>query len=81
MPSPVASPRLSIHDPVGGRSLVPLIAGERITLGRAPTNQVVIHDERASRFHAEVFAADEGWMVRDLESRNGTLLAGKPVKG
>ena len=44
MPSPVASPRLSIHDPVGGRSLVPLIAGERITLGRAPTNQVVIHD-------------------------------------
>ena len=32
-----------------------LIPGQAATIGRAPTNQVVIKDERCSRAHAEVF--------------------------
>lgn len=85
-PSPAAlmppypdSPHLTIHDAAGSRQLVPLVVGESVTLGRAPANRIVLHDERASRFHAEVFAADGGWVIRDLQSRNGTLLAGTPV--
>ncbi|MFM1904944.1 MAG: Transcriptional regulatory protein ZraR, partial [Planctomycetota bacterium] len=81
MPSTPSVPHLTIRDPAGGRLVVPLVASERVTLGRAPTNRIVLHDERASRAHAEVYAAADGWMVRDLQSRNGTLLAGRPVFG
>ena len=32
-----------------------LVDGESVTVGRAPTNEIVIKDERCSRNHAEVF--------------------------
>jgi Nif-specific regulatory protein len=70
------APYLLVRDPVVGLGVTRLVPGERITLGRAPTNHVVVHDERASRFHAEIFPTATGWMIRDLESRNGTLLGG-----
>jgi Nif-specific regulatory protein len=81
MTSAAQPPFLRISDPVTGRHVVPLVAGERITLGRAPSNRIVVHDERASRFHAEVFSTDSGWMVRDLDSRNGTLIDGQLLVG
>ena len=40
----------------------------------APTNQIVIKDERCSRCHAEVFFSQGEWTLRDLESRNGTAV-------
>jgi hypothetical protein len=49
MTSAAQPPFLRVSDPVAGRQVVPLVAGERITLGRAPTNRIVVHDERASR--------------------------------
>jgi transcriptional regulator with GAF, ATPase, and Fis domain len=81
MTSAAQPPFLRISDPVTGRQVVPLVAGERITLGRAPSNRVVVHDERASRFHAEVFSTDSGWMIRDLDSRNGTVIDGQLLVG
>ena len=81
MTSAAQPPFLRISDPVTGRQVVPLVAGERITLGRAPSNRIVVHDERASRFHAEVFSTDSGWMIRDLDSRNGTLIDGQLLVG
>ncbi|MGL4512455.1 MAG: sigma 54-interacting transcriptional regulator [Lacipirellulaceae bacterium] len=53
--------------------------GESVTLGRAPTNRIVLKDERCSRNHAEVFPASGKWVLRDLESRNGTTLNGGRV--
>jgi len=70
---------LLVRDPVAGHTVVPLHPGARVTLGRAPTNQVVLHDEQASRFHAEIFPAAAGWSIRDLESRNGTLIGGETL--
>ena len=35
-----------------------LIPGQSVTIGRAPTNQIVIKDERCSRNHAEVFFSE-----------------------
>ena len=81
MVSPPVTPHLAIRDAAGGTRTIALDAGERLTIGRAPTNRVVLHDERASRFHAEVYAVDGGWAVRDLESRNGTLLGGGAITG
>lgn len=56
-----------------------LAPGQRLTLGRAPTNGIVINDERASRLHAELVPSAAGWSIRDLGSRNGTLVGGQPI--
>ncbi len=56
-----------------------LVEGESVTIGRAPTNQIVIKDERCSRSHAELFYEDTDWFLRDLESRNGTTVRGSQI--
>ena len=58
-----------------------LVPGQAVTIGRAPTNQIVIKDERCSRCHAEVFLSEDQWTLRDLDSRNGTVVGGKRVRG
>ncbi|HWB08711.1 MAG TPA: sigma 54-interacting transcriptional regulator [Pirellulales bacterium] len=58
-----------------------LIPGQSVTIGRAPTNQVVIKDERCSRCHAELFTCEGQWTVRDLDSRNGTAVGGTVIHG
>ncbi len=56
-----------------------LLPGETVTIGRAPTNRIVVKDERCSRCHAEVFPSGGRWVLRDLESRNGTTINGARV--
>jgi len=51
------------------------------TVGRSSTNRIVIQDEICSRNHCEVFQSEGGWVLRDLGSRNGTLVDGIPVHG
>jgi Nif-specific regulatory protein len=58
-----------------------LVPGESVTIGRGPTNAVVIKDERCSRNHAEVFQAGGQWQLRDLDSRNGTMVSGARLAG
>src|SRR5262249_47277597 len=58
-----------------------LMPGQTVTIGRAPTNQIVVKDERCSRAHAEIFFSQDRWILRDLESRNGTLVGSDPVRG
>ena len=58
-----------------------LVAGRTITIGRAPTNQIIIKDERCSRHHAEIFLSKDHWVLRDLESRNATLVGQEKVEG
>ncbi|HEY6563440.1 MAG TPA: FHA domain-containing protein, partial [Pirellulaceae bacterium] len=58
-----------------------LVEGRTITIGRAPTNHIVIKDERCSRCHAEIFCSQGNWTVRDLESRNGTEVGGERIRG
>jgi len=63
----------------GGRQeLVPL-EGERVTVGRAETNDVIIAEERVSRLHAAFERVAGEWLVRDLGSRNGTFVDGDRV--
>jgi transcriptional regulator with GAF, ATPase, and Fis domain len=58
-----------------------LMPGQSVTIGRAPTNQIVVKDERCSRAHAEVFYSQERWVLRDLDSRNGTFIGNQQVHG
>ena len=57
-----------------------LVPGETITVGRTPTNRIVIKDERCSRSHAEVFNTEAGWVYRDLDSRNGSFLGSQRLE-
>jgi Nif-specific regulatory protein len=58
-----------------------LVPGRTVTIGRAPTNQIVIKDEQASRHHAEVFVTQGQWTLRDLDSRNGTAVGAQRIRG
>ncbi len=58
-----------------------LVPGRTVTIGRAATNKIVVREDKASRQHAEIFFTDDHWMVRDLGSRNGTLVGDEPLQG
>jgi transcriptional regulator with GAF, ATPase, and Fis domain len=58
-----------------------LVEGRSVTIGRAPSNHIVIKDERCSRFHAEVYLSAGKWTLRDLDSRNGTEVGGDRIRG
>ena len=53
-----------------------MVAGQVATIGRSPTNRIVVQDEISSRNHCEIFRLGERWILRDLESRNGTRVDG-----
>ncbi|MBN1518234.1 SpoIIE family protein phosphatase [Candidatus Sumerlaeota bacterium] len=51
-----------------------------ISIGRSPSNTLTLNDKRMSRFHAEVVQRDGKYYIRDLGSKNGTLVNQKPVR-
>ena len=63
------------------RDVFRLVPGQVTTIGRASTNRIVLHDEVCSRNHCEVFTNTSGWVLRDLESRNGTVVDQRLIKG
>jgi two-component system, NtrC family, response regulator HydG len=52
-----------------------------ITLGRSRDNMMVLHDEHASRLHAQVYFQDGHWFLRDIDTRNGTRIDSERVRG
>ena len=44
------------------------------SLGRKPDNDIVIMDESASRFHAEIYCQEDLAVINDLGSTNGTYV-------
>ena len=50
-----------------------------LTLGRGSDNDVILLGTGISRQHARLERIARGWLVTDLESTNGTLLAGRPL--
>lgn len=49
------------------------------TLGRSPTNTIVLESTYVSTEHTRILFRDRSLWVEDLGSRNGTLVDGKPV--
>lgn len=54
--------------------------GERLTVGRSNGNDIVLDDVNVSRYHAEIVSVAGNIELRDLDSRCGTRLNGRPVK-
>jgi len=45
------------------------------------SEEVQLNDSRVSRRHAELIPGDEGWLIRDVGSSNGTAVNGKWLAG
>lgn len=48
--------------------------GDELTVGRAEKCHLVLEDSYVSQVHARIFSRDDGFMVEDLGSTNGTYL-------
>jgi two-component system, NtrC family, response regulator GlrR len=51
-----------------------------IRIGTGPDNEVVLSDDAVSSRHAELELGEEGFLVRDLGSTNGTTLGGHRIR-
>lgn len=52
---------------------------ERLSIGRRSRNDLVLEDLTVSGEHALIQLHPEGCLIRDLESRNGTHVNGRPI--
>jgi len=60
-------------------NIYPLLDGE-CTIGRAQVNTVPISDGSVSSKHARILRTPDGFVIEDLQSRNGTFVNGEQVK-
>lgn len=55
------------------------VTGERSAIGRESVCDVVICDPSVSRRHAELVCDEQGWLICDTGSTNGTTVNGNPT--
>jgi transcriptional regulator with GAF, ATPase, and Fis domain len=72
-------PRLLVLSGPLKDSTVPLAEGE-VTIGREASNGIAVVDPSVSRKHCVLSGQDGRFRVRDLDSRNGTLVNGTAVE-
>jgi two-component system, NtrC family, response regulator HydG len=74
--------RLTIEAGEGTPLVHELVAGAPVTLGRHRSNTIVVHDEHASRFHAEIVHSDGRWLINNVGAPlNGTRIDGERIAG
>jgi len=54
---------------------------DKLTIGRDPSNDVVLDQPNASRFHAQITRVGRRYFVTDLRSSNGTFVNNQRVEG
>lgn len=75
------SVRLSVYAAAGPVSVHRLAPGRAYVIGREESCDVQVVDDRVSRRHARLAShPDGGWLLTDLGSKNGLLLAGERVE-
>jgi adenylate cyclase len=62
-----------------GEQSIDLQLGRTVVVGRAVTSDIPIYDPTISRRHAEVSLTENGVLVKDLGSSNGTFLNGAKI--
>jgi signal transduction histidine kinase/pSer/pThr/pTyr-binding forkhead associated (FHA) protein len=56
------------------------LTGEKTTVGRDASNVIRLHDTEVSRRHAEFQEVDNGFLIRDVGSANGTFVNNERVQ-
>lgn len=54
---------------------------ESVTLGRAADCDIVLSERQISRYHVRIEHDIDGYVLRDLGSKNGTFVNGEQVRG
>jgi serine phosphatase RsbU (regulator of sigma subunit)/pSer/pThr/pTyr-binding forkhead associated (FHA) protein len=73
-------PEITIQNADGVNHRFPLVK-DRVTIGRSRENDIFLPDQWLSRHHAEIRRDGESFALRDLGSKNGTLLNGTRIAG
>lgn len=55
------------------------LSGDEFIIGRGPDCDLMIPDRQVSRHHARIHKTVRGYLLEDLESKNGTHLNGAPL--
>ena len=55
-----------------GRDRVVTVGDRPLIVGRAPESDLLLAHESISRQHARIAFEDDGWILRDLDSKNGS---------
>jgi pSer/pThr/pTyr-binding forkhead associated (FHA) protein len=56
------------------------LTGDCLSLGRAPTNEIILQDAKVSRSHAQIEFEGAQCRLEDLDSANGTRVNGQQVE-
>ena len=67
-----SGPKAGLELPLGADSL---------TIGRSSESALVIRDDYTSSHHARLMLRGDSWAIQDLDSTNGTFVAGQRVSG
>ena len=70
--------KLIINPTSGAKKEIP-VAGKIVSIGRDPTNDLVLSDAMVSRRHAILERRGEQYVIRDNSSSNGTMVNGDRV--
>ena len=62
---------------IDGRQVIIPLEGKELTIGREPSNDLVIGRPYVSRWHARIYKTRDGWRVKDLESKCGIQINDK----
>ena len=64
------------------RDVIRLRPDHPVSVGRSHSNDLVLNDDACSRNHCQVYLSDaDQWCLKDLDSRNGTLVGDDEVSG
>lgn len=77
---PTSTPKLTVKRKDGSYSEFDWDK-ELVTIGRDGTSDLIIDHPLASRRHARLERDESGFLVRDLNSTNGTYVNGEPITG
>ena len=67
-----SGPKTGLELPLGADSM---------TIGRSSESALVIRDDYTSSHHARLMLRGDAWAIQDLDSTNGTFVAGQRVTG
>lgn len=69
-----AIPRLEVY----GKTKT--LSNKIISIGRGKTNQLIIADNKVSRYHALVYFKNDNAYIKDTDSLNGTFINDKRIE-